>query len=117
MRSKKNYRKFYEEIIGYKIPKGFDIHHLDYDNNNNKFDNLLMLPKKLHNKFHKLLPLIKGTKLSIKITSHLEPGSLYNSYTFDNMKKFVKVHSECCKWKDYKEYQLGNLPNIHKINL
>ncbi len=35
LKTKFNYCRFYEKYFGIIIPKGFDIHHLDGDRNNN----------------------------------------------------------------------------------
>lgn len=112
-----NYRKIYEKATNSKIPKGYVIHHLDFDRTNNNFSNLLMLPEKLHNKYHKVYPLVVDTTLSTNIVHRLEPGYLYNNFTFNKLKKFMKVYIKCCKWKEYKEFQIGNLTNIHNIKL
>ena len=47
-----NYRKLYAKHYGIKIPPEYDIHHIDFDRNNNNIENLLLLPKKLHRKLH-----------------------------------------------------------------
>lgn len=51
MKKSSNYRAEYERIYG-KIPEGFVIHHIDGNRNNNDISNLLMIPKKLHAKYH-----------------------------------------------------------------
>ena len=47
-----DYRKLYEKTFGIKIPRDYDIHHIDGDHNNNSLDNLLLLPRALHGRLH-----------------------------------------------------------------
>ncbi len=47
-----NYRRIYEKHYGVKIPKDYDIHHIDEDRENNDPSNLLALPRQLHRKWH-----------------------------------------------------------------
>ena len=44
----KYYRKQYEELCNIKIPKGYEIHHINLNHEDNRIENLVMLPKKLH---------------------------------------------------------------------
>ena len=46
-------RKFYEQQTGKKLPSGFDVHHIDFNPENNDILNLLALPSKVHSDYHK----------------------------------------------------------------
>ena len=48
----KEYRFVYEQVHNCKIPKGFDIHHIDGNKLNNSPDNLTMLSSHLHQSLH-----------------------------------------------------------------
>lgn len=114
-----NYRRKYKKEVC-EIPKGFDVHHLDENRENNDIDNLLMLPKKLHQKYHKVLIAVQmannnGVCEQIYPSNHF--GSGLNKYIEREIIAFNEVYYECKKWADYKEYLLGNLPNIHNIEL
>lgn len=50
-----NYRKIYEMTLMEKIPKNFEIHHIDLNHNNNDIKNLIAIPKSLHQNFHKCI--------------------------------------------------------------
>jgi hypothetical protein len=58
-----NYRKFYSEQLDGLIwdKKRFHIHHIDCNHNNNDFDNLVLIPSKLHNQFHFSYNALKST--------------------------------------------------------
>ena len=49
-----NYLKFYADYYGINWDhKKFQIHHIDGDHENNSIENLVLLPKELHQLFHK----------------------------------------------------------------
>ena len=50
----KNYIKIYSQALdGLVWDKNlYEIHHIDFNRNNNNFNNLVLLPKKLHHQFH-----------------------------------------------------------------
>ena len=47
-----NYRRLYEKHYGIKIPPEYDVHHIDFNRENNSISNLIVLPKSLHHKLH-----------------------------------------------------------------
>ena len=47
-----HYRKFYEKLTNKKIPKDFEVHHIDFDRENNDIHNLIAIPRDLHRKYH-----------------------------------------------------------------
>lgn len=114
MNNESNYRKFYQGQCGIQIPDGFDIHHLDFDRSNNNLDNLLLLPTELHSKYHQLV-MVCSQKPTDIILSTIEHGNGYNFFYLEQLKEFTLVYTECQKWKDYKMYLLGFLPNLHNI--
>lgn len=118
-----NYRKFYEKQCNIKIPKGYEIHHIDRNRENNDIKNLVMLPKKLHKQYHFRLTILNSFtfKVYTEITSVVETGCGYNNWFineyFKRISDFNEVWEECCKWNDYKYYLLGYIPNIHGIEV
>lgn len=118
-----NYRKVYKEKCNIAIPKGYDIHHIDFNRENNDIMNLVMLPKKMHNKYHKTLLELKSYKYEVvtKVQSVIESGNLINDYILKNQheleRKFISIWYECQVYVDYRNYLLGLMPNIHRIEL
>ena len=47
-----NYRRFYEDQIE-SIPDNWEVHHIDFNHNNNQIDNLIAVPKIVHVTIHK----------------------------------------------------------------
>jgi len=113
-----NYIKFYKKETNKDYnTREYSIHHIDEDRENNSIENLVMLPKRLHNKYHFLKNCSGGNTLTInpKIVSILESGCGYNTFAINAMEKFLKCWQECNEWCDYKHYLLGEIPNIHHL--
>lgn len=75
-----NYRIFYEKHYKLKIPKNWEIHHIDADRKNNNINNLIMLPKKLHRALHKHIGLLSKKHLKILRRWYKNKGMYYGSY-------------------------------------
>lgn len=61
-----NYRKIYEIALKEKVPKDFDVHHIDLNHENNDIKNLVAIPKTLHQKFHKCVNEIEQIRNNFK---------------------------------------------------
>lgn len=97
-----NYRKKYKEYYGIEFDETFDIHHIDFNHDNNDIDNLILLPKKLHSDYHKCLNDLKCdekgfAKLYVKID--MNHGLTHD---IDTMAEFCRVMSEIQTWKNRK---------------
>lgn len=54
--SKNKYRDVYRNEMGIKWDGGkFDIHHINFDHDDNRIENLILIPKDLHRTFHSLM--------------------------------------------------------------
>ena len=82
----KQYRKYFQDYYGIKLNKNYDIHHIDLNHENNQISNLMILPKKLHNKYHILINSTNFTgdifckTFNAKIHSNIINGDNYNLY-------------------------------------
>lgn len=47
-----DYRKLYKEHFGIDFPAHLQVHHINGNREDNSIENLLLLPKELHNKIH-----------------------------------------------------------------
>ena len=94
-----NYRKFYSDYFGIKIPKGYVIHHIDGDRSNNDIYNLLLLPQKLHSKYHFYKAIIDSWDKSSNL------NDIYgNTYLLNALAKFSKVCHECFEYYRIKKH-------------
>lgn len=48
------YRNLYEKHYGITIPPEYEVHHIDFNRDNNNIENLLLLPKGLHRQLHRV---------------------------------------------------------------
>lgn len=51
-KSKADYRQIYKDYYGIDFDSSFAVHHIDFDRQNNAIDNLLLMPRQLHAKYH-----------------------------------------------------------------
>lgn len=98
-----NYRKKFKEYYGIDFSRDYDVHHIDLNHENNDISNLMVLPKKLHRRYHMalswLMPSDGYVKMGYKICSNEVSMDMY---MLARMEEFVKVMRECAKWRDYK---------------
>lgn len=112
-----DYKRKYEKLCNVKIPKNYEIHHIDMDRTNNNIYNLVMLPKELHQQYHTLREKMENNfYINYSITSILDSGNGINELSNIYYKEFIKVIGECNKYADYRDYLLGLIPNIHRTS-
>lgn len=112
-----DYRKLYKNYYGIDFDKNYEIHHIDLNHENNEISNLVLLPKKLHRKYHLYIYGYDDNhelKLNVEISGNCLSANTYNMSVIENV---MEVLNECNKWYDYKLYLEGIMPNIHSISL
>lgn len=115
-----DYRKFYEQQTKVKLPKNFEVHHIDLNRDNSEIENLVAIPKDLHNSYHTLLQETNIAADPITIDSlipqkDISKGFMYLEFRIDSLNEYLKQYKELQKWIIYREYLLGNiLYNISK---
>ena len=105
----KNYRQKYKNYYGINFDNNFVVHHLDGNRENNNINNLLLLPKRLHNSYH----FHKDIITSIPIPTQICGNSLHNQiYYLNALNKFLNIIEQCNEWYDFKMYLEGEFPYI-----
>jgi hypothetical protein len=133
-----NYRKFYEEKTGKKIPKDFDVHHIDLNRENNEIENLVAIPKHLHKKYHSLLckimplggikidktyftPLLAGDSEMQKYYKYYIHTVSMVEYQLKIINKYITemdcVLNEITSWTNFKLLLLNELPDFRTEEL
>lgn len=113
-----DYRKFYEQQTGVKLPAGYDVHHIDFNRENNEIRNLVALPQQLHTLYHfqcgiLIIPFDHQLSNGISPDGHRLGG--HNMQHLPAVIKAVETYVQCDKWVDYRDYLLGILPNVHNL--
>lgn len=86
----RGYRKIYSDHYGFKFGSEYAIHHIDGNRKNNDIKNLLLLPSKLHNRYHFYKNVIDSWDKDTSISS------LYQDvYLMGAMEEFTKICEEC----------------------
>jgi hypothetical protein len=98
-----NYRKIYKEYYNTKINKGWQVHHIDWNCENNNPLNLIAIPRRLHSIIHSHFGYIKRNEiesvldifLSIKNIDNFSKGALINKLSKSIKKDPSKKAVEC----------------------
>ena len=110
----KNYRKKYKRHYNIDFDSSYAIHHIDGNHENNDINNLVLLPAKLHSKYHFQKQIIDAQKIPTMISGN---SASSETYYLNCIEEFIETLKECNKWYDYKMYLEGHIPNIHGIIL
>lgn len=104
----KNYRQYYKDYFGIDFGSNLHIHHIDGNRENNHIDNLLLMPKELHSKFHLASYSYEdGYKLFSPKLEYILPNGL--SYSQEMFKIYIDCIIEIQKWVYYKEFKYQNI--------
>lgn len=102
----RSYRKIYEDFHNIKIPKGWHIHHIDGDRNNNDISNLEMLKPDDHAKKHGyinnwIMAQEKASKLAIEKlkTPEIRNKMRTSMLNSEAHKKAIANRSSNVQWK------------------
>lgn len=93
-----NYRKIYADYYGIVLSPEYAIHHIDGNRSNNEINNLLLLPRKLHSKYHFYKNIMDGWDKNTRL-SEIYP----NTYLVDAIRKFSDACEECFYWYKVKD--------------
>lgn len=99
----KNYREKYKRYYGIEFGSEYDVHHMDFDRGNSDIENLVLLPKELHKRYH--------FYLNAFYSQDLKSGALVIKTRIDEYEQefyskmlcgFLETLQECKKWLDTK---------------
>lgn len=115
------YRKIYENAIGREIPKGWEIHHIDRNRENNNISNLVAMPRDFHKEYHSRLDKVTEAEQFFPLQKELTGCGNGINYAHISAlhkaeKEFVDIFYKCAAFIDYRDYLLGLLPDIHGID-
>lgn len=110
----KNYRERYKQYYKIDFDDSYDIHHIDFNRENNNIRNLLLLPKKLHIEYHSILEKVDPfwEKGSISINPQLETET---NIQLLNAKELIEIIEKCMEWVNYK--QILDIERLEERNI
>ena len=87
------YRNLYKKHYGIDFDDSLEVHHINGNRKDNEINNLILLPKELHQQYHKII------KLSTSITIN------WNLTTFEIqlLEEVSKIMDQIDPWKTYKK--------------
>lgn len=99
----KNYRLKYKLYYGIEFDRGYVVHHIDLNRENNDISNLLLLPTQLHTEYH-----TKRSALELEINNglilDLSRGSYcFFDHQFNRIREFADTMEKIAEWVVYKE--------------
>ena len=111
-----NSRKYYEKHFNVKVPKDFDVHHIDCNRNNNDITNLVAIPRVLHRRYH-------AAKYNFHITITEKHSFISSdncnialSFELDIIEEMHKTLRGCFPYIFYRDILLGILP-MHALTI
>jgi len=117
-----NYIEIYENYYNLKIEKGFEIHHIDGNVDNNNIENLICLPKKFHQCLHNWVGII--SKESIYILLEWYNNMIEKEYKFTHRAlgyylavKYKKLVKPTAEIERKRRKYLKNLKTNQRYNL
>lgn len=100
-----NYRKYYKEYYGIDFGSEYSVHHIDFNKENNNINNLILLPAKLHRKYHFILTAL-GAEDGIIKNFNLQMDGQMNEPLTEYQRKmlinFLDLMNDLKQWQEYK---------------
>lgn len=90
-----NYRQYYKDYFGIDFGPEMAVHHIDFDRSNNNIENLLLMPKELHSRYHWYISSLGGAK-----TGMIDPDMKidWNTYKSSALKGLGDTLEEAMDW-------------------
>lgn len=106
-----DYRKKYKDCFKIQFGKEYDIHHIDFNHENNDIENLLLLPNDLHQRLHKVktdygIFLDKKMNVFTDIETQLSCSIMAKA-----MQEISKIYDEIQIWVSMKEHEQKGIYN------
>ena len=96
-----NYRLFYERTHKVSIT-GLEVHHIDWDHENNDINNLIALPIQLHQLIHSYFGYVDREGINILLIEYNKMENASLEFLNDRLKRFVKMDKTSVLYKTCK---------------
>lgn len=111
-----NYRKYYSEYYGITFGRDMCVHRMDFNHYNNDIQNLLLLPKKLHSKYHFCISALGGQETEFLKVISLNYYSESKTKIFCRLSEVMKELGEWVHYKNELDMILLGRRRLHEIN-
>lgn len=104
------YIDYYKMFYPFLIDETYVVHHIDFNRSNNNIENLLLLPRNLHLRYHEILRKLGANKYDLSISLKLIPYQQKEGMDIYYMEELVKVLKEIDYWvkqKSEADYWIG----------
>lgn len=117
-RKTKAYRSYIKRYYNIEFGSEYAVHHIDFNHDNNDIQNLMVMPKSLHNKYHMIVNQCGGINVNgvNSIMLNAEFGE-HTTHTIQVLTTLIETLKECEKWYNYKLYLDGLASNLYGIDL
>lgn len=106
-----NYRKLYAKHYGITIPPEYDVHHIDFNRNNNDIKNLILLPKELHQRIHNCSLTNGAINTNDLFRFSCCANQLWDSIMAQALKDAANIYADLQYWASCREMELLRLGN------
>lgn len=96
-----HYRIKYKKHFGIEFDENFEVHHIDLDRKNNDIDNLVLLPKELHEQYHSIINSISVCPEKPKADGIIDlrlNNALVTEYGAKSFELLPEVMAKCQRW-------------------
>lgn len=98
-----NYRQYYKDYYGIEFGPDMVVHHIDFDRSNNDIRNLLLLPNRLHTKYHFVIQTLFGCEMDKSLLKGLQlTGPMVAIHNVKWLKIMAETLEEIQPWMQMK---------------
>lgn len=101
MSKKTDYNLEYKKYYNINFDSSYVVHHMDFNRENNDISNLVLLPRKLHAKYHMILGSLGCSKENALLDLRLSQ-KVMSTYSEIMLSYLFETISECNKWIKWK---------------
>ena len=102
------YREKYKKRFGIKFNNDYEVHHIDFDRSNNEIENLILLPRDLHKKLHKIHSEY-GLYMNENLSKFPFSNQLSCSMTASILRKYAQIYEELAFWACCKDNEINGI--------
>ena len=112
----KNYRLKYKRYFGIDFGTDYEIHHIDFNRENNDISNLILLPKELHKKYHFYINQMSNPNDENGFIDFRLSNTTVTDFSAGYLHTLADVMNECSKWAQWKRCGYDNISKIYGID-